>query len=144
MRALLLVVALGITSATVASRAPVTPAELDTLLAPIALYPDQLLAQMLICASKPGTLGTLAEWLRSHEKLEGSALQDAASAAGFEPSYVALVIFPDVVNSMRRTRTCSERGTRNTPFRICPRNRIAECSAATPTGAGRSGCPSMV
>ena len=100
MRALLLVVALGITSATVASRGPVTPAELDTLLAPIALYPDQLLAQMLICASKPGTLGTLAEWLRSHEKLEGSALQDAASAAGFEPSYVALVIFPDVVNSM--------------------------------------------
>ena len=82
------------------ARGPVTPAELDSLLAPIALYPDQLLAQMLICASKPGTLGTLAEWLRSHEKLEGSALQDAASAAGFEPSYVALVIFPDVVNSM--------------------------------------------
>jgi hypothetical protein len=82
------------------ARGPVTPAELDSLLAPIALYPDQLLAQMLICASKPGTVGTLAEWLRSHQQLEGTALQDAASAAGFEPSYVALVIFPDVVNAM--------------------------------------------
>jgi hypothetical protein len=104
MRAVLLTVALAVASVTVApgqakpAAAP-TATELDQLLAPIALYPDSLLAQMLMCATKPSSLGALAEWLRS-QSVEGSALQDAASAAGFEPSFVALAIFPDVVNSM--------------------------------------------
>jgi hypothetical protein len=74
--------------------------ELDRLLAPVALYPDQLLAQMLLCASNPGKLAALGEWLASNEALSGSALQDAAVAAGFEPSFVALVPFPSVVHSM--------------------------------------------
>jgi Protein of unknown function (DUF3300) len=83
-----------------AATASLTPAELDQLLSPIALYPDQLLAQMLICAGNPGTLGALGEWLNSHDNLKGSELQDAAVAAGFTDSYVALVIFPDVVRAM--------------------------------------------
>jgi hypothetical protein len=83
-----------------AAPAAAAPADLDRLLAPIALYPDQLLAQMLLCATKPGTVGALAEWLRSHDNQSGSALQDAAAAAGFEDSFAALVIFPDVVNAM--------------------------------------------
>jgi len=79
---------------------PATGAELDRLLAPVALYPDQLLAQMLLCTSNPGKVGALAEWLASHETLKGSTLQDAAAAAGFEASFVALVLFPEVVESM--------------------------------------------
>jgi Protein of unknown function (DUF3300) len=74
--------------------------ELDRLLAPIALYPDQLLAQMLLCAANPGKIGALGEWLASHESLKGTELQDAATKAGFEPSFVALVLFPQVVNTM--------------------------------------------
>jgi hypothetical protein len=100
MRAIVLVIALGAMTATAASRAPLTPTELDSILAPVALYPDQLLAQMLLCATKPATVGALAEWLRSHEALAGTELQDAAKGAGFDTSFVALAIFPDVVNAM--------------------------------------------
>ncbi len=82
-----------------ASKAP-PAADLDTLLAPIALYPDQLLAQMLLAAANPGTIGTLHEWLLSHEGVKGTELQEAAAAAGFGESYVALVLFPDVIAYM--------------------------------------------
>lgn len=74
--------------------------QLDKLLAPIALYPDQLLAQMLLSAANPGKVGALAEWMASYTSVKGSELQDAATKAGFEASYVALVLFPDVINYM--------------------------------------------
>jgi hypothetical protein len=80
--------------------AAATPAELDKLLAPIALYPDQLLAQMLLAAGNAGRVATLHEWLASHDTLKGTALQDAAVAAGFEGEFVALTLFPDVVTYM--------------------------------------------
>jgi hypothetical protein len=73
---------------------------LDRLLAPIALYPDALLGQMLLCAANPGKVGALSEWLRSHESLKGTELQDAAKAAGFDESFAAIAIFPLVVNTM--------------------------------------------
>ena len=76
------------------------PADLDRALAPIALYPDAILGQMLLCAANPGKVATLAEWLRSHENLKGTDLQDAAKAAGFAESYVAIAIFPTVVEAM--------------------------------------------
>jgi hypothetical protein len=73
---------------------------LDRLLAPVALYPDQLLAQMLMCASNPGKVAALAEWLAANSTLKGSELQDAVTKSGFEPSYAALALFPQVVNYM--------------------------------------------
>ena len=81
-------------------QADLKPESLDKLLAPIALYPDQLLAQILMCAQNPGKVATLGEWLNANEKVTGSALQDAAMKSGFEPSFVALVLFPQVVDSM--------------------------------------------
>jgi hypothetical protein len=77
-----------------------TAETLDQLLAPIALYPDALLSQVLLCATNPGKLGALSEWLQSQPTLKGSELQDAAKAAGFEASFLALVVFPDVVDYM--------------------------------------------
>jgi uncharacterized protein DUF3300 len=82
------------------TQAAPTAAELDKLLAPIALYPDQLLAQMLMCAAKPAKVSALSEWLASHQSQKATELQDAATKAGFEPEFVALALFPDVVNSM--------------------------------------------
>ena len=76
------------------------PEELDRLLAPIALYPDALLGQILLCAAEPSKVGALDEWLASQASLKGSALQDAAKASGFEESFAAIAIFPDVVNVM--------------------------------------------
>jgi hypothetical protein len=79
---------------------PAPPAEeLDKLLAPIALYPDALLGQILLCATNPGRVGALAEWLSSQQG-KGTALQDAAKASGFDESFVAIVVFPDVVLKM--------------------------------------------
>jgi hypothetical protein len=81
------------------SKQSATPDALDSLLAPIALYPDQLLAQMLLCASNPGKVATLNEWLAS-QTLKGSELQEAATKSGFEASFAALVLFPQVVEAM--------------------------------------------
>ena len=81
------------------TKASLKPDDLDRLLAPVALYPDQLLAQMLLCAANPGKVGALNEWLAS-QTLKGSELQDAATKSGFDPSFVALVLFPDVVSTM--------------------------------------------
>jgi hypothetical protein len=77
-----------------------TAEEIDRLLAPIALYPDQLLAQILMCASDPAKVRELNAWMKQNASLKGTALQDAAVKAGFEPSFVALVLFPDIVNMM--------------------------------------------
>jgi hypothetical protein len=76
------------------------PDELDRLLAPVALYPDALLAQMLLCTSNPGRVATLNEWLASNQSLKGTELQEAATKAGFDPSFAALVLFPQVVEFM--------------------------------------------
>ena len=77
-----------------------TQKDIDGLLAPIALYPDQLLAQMLLCASEPDSVRRLSDWLALNQALKGTELQDAAVVAGFEPSFVALALFPQVVNMM--------------------------------------------
>ena len=73
-------------------------ADLDRLLAPVALYPDQLLAQILLCASEPQKVTELSKWLASNKALKGTELQDAATVDGFDPSFVALALFPQVVD----------------------------------------------
>ena len=73
---------------------------LDQLLAPIALYPDQLLAQMLLCAGDPAKVTEFDRWLKAMETIKGTQLQNAALKAGFEPSFVALALFPQVVSRM--------------------------------------------
>jgi hypothetical protein len=77
-----------------------SPAYLDQLLAPVALYPDQLLAQILLCSGNSSMVDKLSKWLKQMSTLKGSALQEAAKKAGFEPSFVALAPFPQVVDLM--------------------------------------------
>jgi hypothetical protein len=79
---------------------PLPTGTLDQLLAPVALYPDPLLAQMLISAADPPKITELDKWLKDNQKLKGIALQDAAVKAGFDASFVALTLFPDVVARM--------------------------------------------
>jgi hypothetical protein len=76
------------------------PSTLDGLLAPVALYPDQLLAHILVCAGNPAKVTELGAFLKTNSKMKGTQLQNAAVKAGFDPSCVALVLFPDVVNRM--------------------------------------------
>jgi hypothetical protein len=74
--------------------------EIDRLLAPIALYPDPLIAQMLLSSTAPATITKLHAWLAANAALKGTELQDAATVDGFEPSFVALALFPQVVRLM--------------------------------------------
>jgi len=83
-----------------AAQATRTPSSIDELVAPIALYPDSLLAQMLMCASDPENVRRLNDWLNVNQTLKGTELQDAAVLANFEPSFVALSLFPQVVSKM--------------------------------------------
>ena len=101
--ALVMTVACGRSPSPVASgtpNAPLPTGTLDQLLAPIALYPDQLLAQMLMSATNPAKITELNEWLKGNQKLKGTPLQDAAVKAGFDASFVALTLFPQVVSKM--------------------------------------------
>jgi hypothetical protein len=75
-------------------------ATLDQLLAPIALYPDTLLAQILMSAQDPPKVAELEKWLKTNSTLKGTPLQDAAVKAGFDASFVALSLFPQVVTMM--------------------------------------------
>jgi hypothetical protein len=68
---------------------------LDQALAPIALYPDSLLAQMLMSATDPAKVTELDKWLKANQKLKGTQLQDAAVKAGFETELRR----PDAVSS---------------------------------------------
>ena len=83
-----------------ASTDAMAPAALDELLAPVALYPDALLAQVLAAASNPQEVMDGGNWLLQNTSLQGQALQDAAKQAGFGPPMQALVMFPTVVDMM--------------------------------------------
>ena len=77
-----------------------TPDELDQLLAPVALYPDSLLAQITTASTNPQEILDVDNWLLQNSNLSGEALTNAAQAAGFDPAFIALVNFPQVVTMM--------------------------------------------
>src|SRR5262245_55477869 len=96
---------------------PAAPDTLDKALGPIALYPDALVLQILECSTKPDQVKKLADWMKKNPDLKGTAAQDAAVAEGFEPSFVAVVMFPQVVTQMAdqpdRTKALGEAFTTN-------------------------------
>ena len=73
---------------------------LENLLAPIALYPDGVLAQVLASSTKPQEVLDGGNWLLENDDLKGKPLEAAAKTAGFTPSMIALMQFPDVVDMM--------------------------------------------
>jgi hypothetical protein len=76
--------------------------ELDQLLAPIALYPDDLLTNVLMASTYPLDVVQAARWRREpgNAKLKGEGLATALEAKEWDPSVKALVQFPDVLNTM--------------------------------------------
>lgn len=77
-----------------------SPQAMDQLLAPIALYPDALILQILQCAASPYQVRQVNAWLKQNPDLQGTARQDAAAAQGFDISFVAIVLFPQVLEMM--------------------------------------------
>lgn len=74
--------------------------ELQQLLAPVALYPDQLLAQVLMAATYPLQVVQAARWQKENAKLTGAALDKALDGKEWDPSVRSLVPFPQVLTMM--------------------------------------------
>jgi hypothetical protein len=77
-----------------------TPQQLDQLLAPVALYPDSLLAQITTASTNPQEILDVDNWLQQNPGLTGDALLDAAQKQGFDPAFIALTSFPQVLDMM--------------------------------------------
>jgi hypothetical protein len=79
---------------------PATAEELQNLVAPIALYPDALLAQILTAATFPDQVAVASYWVGQNKTLTGSALMTAVDTQTWDPSIKALTQFPSVLNNM--------------------------------------------
>jgi hypothetical protein len=79
-----------------------SPAELERIVSPIALYPDPLLAQVLAAATVSANIPEAARWADDHHYLTGKALTDAMTAdqLPWDPSVQALLPFPSVLEMM--------------------------------------------
>src|SRR5262249_21205570 len=77
-----------------------TPQELDSLVAPIALYSHSLLAQTLAASTYPLEVIQLQQWMANNPDLKDQALADAVSKQPWDPSVQGLVAYPDVVQRM--------------------------------------------
>src|SRR5882672_9254382 len=71
--------------------------QLDYLVAPIALYPDPLISQILVAATYPLEIVEASQWLQRNPNVRGTALTQAALNQDWDPSIQALVVFPDVL-----------------------------------------------
>src|SRR5258705_2168307 len=80
--------------------APLPQGELDALVAPIALYPDQLLAQVLMASTYPLEIVMAARFVQENPSLTGDALDQALRDQNWDPSVVSLTAYPQVLVMM--------------------------------------------
>src|SRR5271167_2403432 len=74
--------------------------DLDQMLAPIALYPDSLLAQILIAATYPDQVIEADRWLKANPNLKGDELNNSLDAMNWDLSVKALAPFPQILAMM--------------------------------------------
>jgi hypothetical protein len=77
-----------------------TPEQLDDLVAPVALYPDPLLGQILVASTYPLEVVQAYQWLQRNPGLGGPALTQAAQQQNWDASVQALVLFPTVLRQL--------------------------------------------
>src|SRR6201987_918044 len=77
-----------------------TPEQLQQLVAPIALYPDSLVAQILAATTFPAEVVEADRWLQAHPDLKGDDLAKAVDQESWDPSVKALTAFPTVLGNM--------------------------------------------
>jgi hypothetical protein len=77
-----------------------TPQELQQLVAPIALYPDALVAQILAASTYPAEIVEADRWMQSHSNLKGEELAKEVDKQNWDPSVKALAQFPSVLENM--------------------------------------------
>ncbi len=74
--------------------------QLDSLVSPIALYPDPLLSQTLVASTYPLEIVQLNQWLEKNKNLKGKAVTDAVEKQNWDPSVQAMAAFPTVVKNL--------------------------------------------
>ncbi len=74
--------------------------ELDQMLAPIALYPDSLLAQVLMASTYPADVAEAAKWVKANPDQKGDAAITAVQSKSWDPSVQSLAAFPQVLTMM--------------------------------------------
>ena len=74
--------------------------QLDSLVAPIALYPDPLLSQVLVASTYPLEIIQLQQYLEKNPTLKGKALTDAVEKQDWDPSIQAMAVLPDAVKQL--------------------------------------------
>ena len=77
-----------------------TQAELEQILAPIALYPDELFVQVLMASTYPLDIVSADRWVKANPKLKDKALEDALQKQPWDPSVKSLAVFPQVLSMM--------------------------------------------
>src|SRR5260370_22695692 len=77
-----------------------SPQELQQLVAPIALYPDALVAQILAASTYPTEIVEADRWMQSHPNLKGEELAKEVDKQSWDPSVQALAQFPSVLENM--------------------------------------------
>ena len=82
--------------------APQDAAQLQALVAPIALYPDALVAQILSASTFPDQVAIADYWLEQNTSLTGSALMQAVDKQTWDPSVKALTQFPSVLDNLSK------------------------------------------
>src|ERR1019366_3857474 len=74
-----------------------SPQQLDDLVAPIALYPDPLLGQILAASTYPLEIAEAEQWVRDHPKWKPKKLMDEVKKQNWDPSVQGRAAFPDVL-----------------------------------------------
>ncbi len=87
--------------------AQLSPQELQQLVAPIALYPDALVAQILAASTYPTQIVEADRWIESHPNLKGKNLADEVDKQPWDPSVKALTQFPSVLENMDKNLSWS-------------------------------------
>jgi Protein of unknown function (DUF3300) len=77
-----------------------SPEQLQQLVAPIALYPDALVAQILAASTYPAEVVEADRWMQQHSSLKGKKLADDVNKQSWDPSVKALAQFPSVLANM--------------------------------------------
>ncbi len=81
---------------------PLSPDQLQNLVAPVALYPDTLLSQILVASTYPIEVVEAQQWVQQHRDYKPKKLVDEAKKQDWDPSIQALVAFPDVLTRLNQ------------------------------------------
>src|SRR5260370_20536291 len=84
-----------------------SPQQLQQLVAPIALYPDALVAQILAASTYPTEIVEADRWMQSHSNLKGGELANEVDKQPWDPTVKALTQFASVLENMDKNLSCT-------------------------------------